>query len=45
MRPNDAMKLEWVYSKLSVKYNCLIGVDESQLPKSTTIQFLLAKGE
>ncbi|CAG8567651.1 2718_t:CDS:1 [Gigaspora margarita] len=45
MRPNDAMKLEWVYSKLSVKYNRPIDVDEPQLPKSTIVRFLLAKGE
>ena len=45
MRPNDTMKLERVYSKLSVKYNHPIGVDESQLLKGTTVWFLLAKGE
>ncbi|CAG8827493.1 43290_t:CDS:1, partial [Gigaspora margarita] len=45
MRPNDAMKLERVYSKPSVKYNCPIGVDEPQLPKGTTVRFLLAKEE
>jgi len=45
MRPNDAMKLERVYSKPSVKYNRPIGVDEPQLPKGTTVRFLLAKGE
>ena len=28
MRPNDAMKLERVYSKPSVKYNRPIGIDE-----------------
>ncbi len=37
MRPNDTMKLERVYSKLSVKYNHPIGVDESQLLKGTTV--------
>ena len=37
MRPNDAMKLERVYSKPSVKYNRPIGVDEPQLPKGTTV--------
>ncbi|UZO23114.1 uncharacterized protein OCT59_015458 [Rhizophagus irregularis] len=45
MSPNDATKLEQIYSKLSVKYNRPIGVDEPQLPKNTTIQFLLAPGE
>jgi hypothetical protein len=45
MRPNDAMKLERVYSKPSVKYDRPIGIDEPQLPKSTTIRFLLAPGE
>src|SRR5207249_885024 len=45
MRPNDAMKLERVYSKPSVKYNRPIGVDEPQLPKGTTVRFLLAKGK
>jgi hypothetical protein len=45
MRPNDAMKLERVYFKPSVKYNRPIGVDEPQLSKGTTIRFLLAKGE
>ena len=45
MKPNDAMKLERVYSKPSVKYNRPIGVDEPQLPKGTTVRFLLAKGE
>ena len=37
MRPNDAMKLERVYSKPSVKYNRPIGIDEPQLPKGTTV--------
>ncbi len=45
MRPNDAMKLKRVYSKPSVKYNRPIGVDEPQLPKGTTVRFLLAKEE
>ena len=45
MRPNDAMKLERVYFKSSVKYNRPIGIDEPQLPKGTTVRFLLAKGE
>ncbi|GES92579.1 hypothetical protein RCL_jg28906.t1 [Rhizophagus clarus] len=45
MNPNDATKLERIYSKPSVKYNHPIGVDELQLPKGTTIQFLLAPGE
>ena len=40
--PNDVTKLERIYSKPSVKYNRPIGVDESQLPKGTTIRFLLA---
>ncbi|CAG8617407.1 12816_t:CDS:2, partial [Acaulospora morrowiae] len=33
MSPNDATKLERIYSEASVKYNRPIGVDESQLPK------------
>ena len=37
MRLNDAMKLERVYSKPSVKYNRPIGVDEPQLLKGTTV--------
>src|SRR6266540_7409509 len=37
MNPNDATKLEQIYSKPSVKYNRPIGIDESQLPKGTTI--------
>ncbi len=37
MSPNDITKLEWIYFKLSVKYNHLIGIDEPQLPKGTTI--------
>jgi len=45
MSPNDAMKLERVYSKPSVKYNCPIGINEPQLPKDTTVRFLLAKGQ
>ena len=45
MSPNDATKLERIYSKPSVKYNRPIGVDEPQLPKGTTIRFLLAPGE
>ena len=45
MSPNDATKLELIYSKPSVKYNRPIGVDEPQLPKGTTIRFLLAPGE
>ncbi|PKC59757.1 hypothetical protein RhiirA1_399702, partial [Rhizophagus irregularis] len=45
MSPNDATKLEQIYSKPSVKYNRPIGVDEPQLPKGTTIRFLLAPGE
>ncbi|GBB93209.1 hypothetical protein RclHR1_02130022 [Rhizophagus clarus] len=45
MSPNDATKLERIYSKPSVKYNRPIGVDESQLPKGTTIRFLLAPEE
>ncbi|PKY60919.1 hypothetical protein RhiirA4_485218 [Rhizophagus irregularis] len=45
MSPNDATKLERVYSKPSVKYNRPIGADEPQLPKGTTVRFLLAKGE
>ena len=45
MSPNDATKLEQIYSKPSVKYNRPIGVNESQLPKGTTVRFLLAKGE
>src|SRR4051812_4186101 len=45
MSPNDATKLEQIYSKPLVKYNRPIGVDELQLPKGTTIQFLLASGE
>ncbi|GBC01598.1 hypothetical protein RclHR1_42540001 [Rhizophagus clarus] len=43
--PNDATKLEQIYSKPSVKYNRPIGVDEPQLPKGTTIRFLLAPEE
>ncbi|PKK74626.1 hypothetical protein RhiirC2_820458 [Rhizophagus irregularis] len=31
--PNDATKLEQIYSKPSVKYDCPIGVDEPQLLK------------
>src|SRR6266542_6246294 len=31
MTPNDTTKLERIYSKLSVKYNRPIGVDEPQL--------------
>ncbi len=45
MTPNDVTKLERIYSKLSVKYNHPIGVNEPQLPKGTTIQFLLVPGE
>ena len=45
MSPNDATKLERIYSKPSVKYNRPIGVDEPQLPKGTTIRFLLAPGK
>ena len=45
MRPNDAMKLKKVYSKSSVKYNHPIGVNEPQLLKDITVQFLLTKGE
>ena len=45
MSPNDTTKLERIYSKLSVKYNRLIGVNELQLPKGTTIWFLLAPRE
>ena len=45
MSPNDATKLERIYSKPLVKYNRPIGVDEPQLPKGTTVRFLLAKGE
>src|SRR3954463_5951556 len=45
MSPNDATKLERIYSKPSVKYNRPIGVDELQLPKGTTIRFLLASRE
>ncbi|GES92084.1 hypothetical protein RCL_jg28522.t1 [Rhizophagus clarus] len=45
MNPNDATKLERIYSKPSVKYNRPIGVDEPQLPKGTTIRFLLAPEE
>ncbi|GES84123.1 hypothetical protein RCL_jg20487.t1 [Rhizophagus clarus] len=45
MSPNDTTKLERIYSKPSVKYNHPIGVDEPQLPKGTTIRFLLAPGE
>ena len=38
MSPNIATKLEQIYSKPSVKYNRpIVGVDKSQLPKSTTI--------
>ncbi|CAG8528355.1 5724_t:CDS:1 [Acaulospora morrowiae] len=45
MSPNDAIKLEWIYSEPSVKYNRPIGVDEPQLPKGITIRFLLTPGE
>ncbi|GES82750.1 hypothetical protein RCL_jg11559.t1 [Rhizophagus clarus] len=45
MSPNDATKLERIYSKPSVKYNRPIGINEPQLPKGTTIQFLLAPEE
>ena len=45
MSPNDATKFERIYSKPSVKYNRPIGVDEPQLPKGTTIRFLLASGK
>ncbi|CAG8621239.1 38262_t:CDS:2 [Gigaspora margarita] len=45
MSPNSAIKLERVYFKLSTKYYCPIDVDEPQLPKGTTIRFLLAKEE
>ncbi|CAG8654311.1 13840_t:CDS:2, partial [Gigaspora rosea] len=45
MSPNEATKLEWVYSKPSIKYNRPIGVDEPRLSKGTTIRFLLAPGE
>ena len=41
MSPNNAIKLEQIYSKLSVKYNRPISIDEPQLPKSTTVRFLL----
>ena len=37
MSLNDVTKLEQIYSKLSVKYNRPIGIDELQLPKSITI--------
>ncbi|CAG8852343.1 16120_t:CDS:1, partial [Gigaspora margarita] len=45
MSPNDATKLEQVYSKPSVKYNRPIGVNEPRLSKGTAIRFLLAPGE
>lgn len=45
MSPNDVTKFEQIYSKSSVKYNRPIGVDEPQLLKDTTIQFLLAPEE
>ncbi|CAG8830447.1 30280_t:CDS:1, partial [Gigaspora margarita] len=45
MSPNEATKLERVYSKLSIKYNRPIGIDEPRLSKGTTIRFLLASGE
>ncbi len=45
MSPNDVTKLEQIYFKPSVKYNRPIGIDELQLPKGTTIRFLLAPGE
>ena len=37
MSSNDFTKLEQIYFKPSVKYNHPIGIDESQLPKGTTI--------
>ena len=37
MRPNNAIKLERMYFKSSVKYNHPIGVDEPQLLKGTTV--------
>jgi hypothetical protein len=37
MSPNDATKLERIYSKPLVKYNHPIGIDEPQLLKSTTV--------
>src|SRR6266496_4646441 len=45
MSLNDATKLERIYSKLSVKYNRPIGIDEPQLPKNTTVRFLLVPEE
>ncbi|GBB89532.1 hypothetical protein RclHR1_16240001 [Rhizophagus clarus] len=36
MSPNDATKLEQIYSKPSVKYNRPIGINEPQLPKDPT---------
>ncbi|CAG8764423.1 2219_t:CDS:2 [Gigaspora margarita] len=45
MSPNEATKLERMYSKLLIKYNRPIGADEPRLSKGTTIRFLLAPGK
>jgi len=45
MSPNDVIKLDQIYFKPLVKYNCPIGINEPQLPKGTTIRFLLVPGE
>ena len=37
MSPNNITKFEQIYFKPSVKYNHPIGIDEPQLPKSTTV--------
>ncbi|CAI2198389.1 11172_t:CDS:1, partial [Funneliformis geosporum] len=33
MSSNNATKFDQLYSKPSVRYNCLLGIDETQLPK------------
>ncbi len=43
MRPNNAMKLERVYFKSSVKYNRPIGVDEPSCQKVSLSDFCLLK--
>jgi hypothetical protein len=43
MSPNDATKLEWIYSKPSVKYNRPIGVNEPSCQKALLSDFCLLK--
>ena len=45
MAPIDAMKLEKVISKPSIKHKRPIGENEEQIPKGTTVRYLLKPGE